>query len=219
VYAEWIEGSRGTQMEFDAQFEYLQGFGKGSDSLLLEMEERARTKEDPIPIIPLATSRLLAFLVATIRAERILEIGTAIGYSTIWLARAAERHGGHVTTIEISERLAEEAQKNIERAGFSEAVTILIGDAERIAPRLTGPFDLIFQDGEKGLYPRLLDDCVGLLRKGGLLVADDALFPVMEVGEEWAEAVRRYNEMIFAHPDLESVILPVGDGLAVSLRR
>jgi predicted O-methyltransferase YrrM len=167
----------------------------------------------------LATVRLLSFLVATIRAKRILEIGTAIGYSTIWLARAAQRHGGHVTTIEISERLAEEAQKNIERAGLMEAVTILIGDAERIVPRLTDPFDLIFQDGEKGLYPRLLSDCLRLLRKGGLLVADDALFPVMEVGEAWAEAVHRYNEMVFAHPDLESVILPVDDGVTVSLKR
>lgn len=207
-------------MEFDAQVEeYLQGFGRASDGLLLEMEERARAKEDPFPIIPLATARLLSFLVAAIRAERILEIGTAIGYSTIWLARAAQRHGGHVTTMEISERLAEEAQENIERAGLMEAVTILIGDAERIVPRLTDPFDLIFQDGDKRLYPRLLSDCLRLLRKGGLLVADDALFPVMEVGEAWAEAVHRYNEMIFARHDLESVILPVGDGVAVSLKR
>jgi len=207
-------------MEFDAQVEeYLEGFGRASDSLLLEMEERARAKEDPIPIIPLATARLLTFLVATIRAERILEIGTAIGYSTIWLARAAQRHGGQVITVEISERLAEEAQENIERAGLIEAVTILIGDAERIVPRLTGPFDLIFQDGEKRLYPRLLSDCLRLLRKGGLLVADDALFPVMEVGEAWAEAVHRYNQMIFARHDLKSVILPVGDGVTVSLKR
>lgn len=204
-------------MGVDAQVEeYLKGFGRASDSLLLEMEERARGE---IPIIPLATARLLAFLVATIRAKRILEIGTAIGYSTIWLARAAQPYGGHVTTIEISERLAEEAQGNIERAGLTEAVTILIGDAERIVPRLTAPFDLIFQDGDKALYPRLLDDCLRLLRKGGLLVADDALFPVMEVGEAWAEAVHRYNEMIFARHDLDSVILPVGDGVAVSLKR
>lgn len=207
-------------MGVDAQVEeYLQGFGRASDSLLLEMEERARANEDPIPIIPLATARLLAFLVATIRAERILEIGTAIGDSTIWLARAAQRHGGHVTTIEISERLAEEAQENIERAGLMEAVAILIGDAERVVPRLTGSFDLIFQDAEKSLYPRLLDDCLRLLRKGGLLVADNALFPVIKVGEARAEAVHRYNEMIFARQDLESVILPVGDGVAVSLKR
>lgn len=207
-------------MGFYAQVEeYLQGLGKASDSLLLEMEERARAKEDPLPIIHLATARLLTFLVAAIRAERILEIGTAIGYSTIWLARAAQQHGGQVTTIEISERLAEEAQENIERAGLMEAVTILIGDAEKIVPLLTGPFDLIFQDGDKALYSRLLPDCLRLLRKGGLLVADDALFPAMGVGEEWAEAVHRYNGMIFAHPDLESVILPVGDGVAVSLKR
>lgn len=207
-------------MGVDAQVEeYLQGFARASDRLLLEMEERARAKEDPLSIIPLATARLLSFLVTTIRAERILEIGTAIGYSTIWLARAAQGHGGHVTTIEISERLAEEAQKNMERAGLTEAVTILIGDAEKIVARLTGPFDLIFEDGDKRLYPRLLDDCLRLLQKGGLLVADDALFPVMEVREAWAEAVNRYNEMIFAHPDLESVILPVGDGVAVSLKR
>jgi caffeoyl-CoA O-methyltransferase len=207
-------------MEFDAQVEeYLRGFGRASDGLLLEMEEQARAREDPIPIIPLATARLLTFLVETIRAERILEIGTAIGYSTIWLARATQRHGGHVTTIEISERLAEEAQENIERAGLIDFVTILIGDAEKIVPRLTGPFDLIFQDGEKGLYPRLLPDCLRLLGNGGLLVADDALFPVMEVGEACAEAIHRYNEMIFARQDLESVILPVGDGVAVSLKR
>lgn len=204
---------------YDQVEEYLQVFGRASDSLLLEMEERAQAKEDPIPIIPLATARLVAFLVATIRAKRILEIGSAIGYSTIWLARAAQRYGGHVTTIEVSERLAEEAQANIERAGLIEAVTILIGDAERMVPRLTEPFDLIFQDGEKGLYPRLLPDCLRLLRKGGLLVADDALFPAMEVGEAWAEAVHRYNEMIFARRDLESVILPMGDGVAVSLKR
>jgi len=207
-------------MEFDAQVEeYLQWFGRASDGLLLEMEERAQARQDPIPIIPLATARLLSLLVAAIRAERILEIGTAIGYSTIWLARAAQRHGGHVTTIEINERLAEEAQENIERAGLIEAVTILIGDAERIVPRLTDPFDLILQDGDKRLYPRLVPDCLPLLRKGGLLVAEDALFPVMEVGEAWAEAVHRYDEMIFARHDLESVILPVGDGVAVSLKR
>ncbi|MFQ5886988.1 MAG: O-methyltransferase [Anaerolineae bacterium] len=206
--------------EFQAQVaEYLEGFGKASDSLLLEMEERARAKEDPIPIIPLATARLLTFLVATIRAERILEIGTAIGYSTIWLARAAQPHGGQITTIEISERLAGEAQKNIERAGLLGAVTILIGDAERIVPRLTGSFDLIFQDAEKSLYPRLLGDCLRLLRKGGLLVADNALFPVIKIGEARAEAIHRYNEMIFARHDLESLLLPVGDGVAISLKR
>ena len=167
-------------------------------------------------------SRMLYLLTRLTNARRILEIGTSIGYSTVSIANAIKGYGGKILTIECDQHVAQQALKNFERAGVARNIEVKIGDAHEIVPRIREQFDLIFQDvGDKGLYPLLFDDCVRLLRPGGLLLAEDTLFPVMELDSTWTRSVapiQKFNEMVADTSLLESTILPIGDGLTIAVK-
>jgi len=167
-------------------------------------------------------SRMLYLLTRLTNARRILEIGTSIGYSTVSIANAIKGYDGKILTIECDQHVAQQAMKNFERAGVARNIEVKIGDAHEIVPRIREQFDLIFQDvGDKGLYPLLFDDCVRLLRPGGLLLAEDTLFPVMELDSTWARSVapiQKFNEMVADTSLLESTILPIGDGLTIAVK-
>ncbi len=170
-------------------------------------------------------SRALQTLFRIIRPQKVLEIGTSIGYSTVSMASIVKGYNGKITTIEYDKKVAEQAVKNFERFGVSENIELKIGDAQEILPKIESEkFDVIFQDvGDKKLYPQLFYDCIRILKPGGLLLAEDTLFPVMDRfkqhHEEIVTAINRFNEMVSGNRSLESTILSIGDGLTIAIKQ
>ena len=179
-----------------------------------------------LPLVDAEVGALLRVLATSIGATRILEIGTAIGYSGIWLARALPA-GGMLVTMEFDEERAREARENFARAGVADRVSVVVGDAQLKLAKVSGPFDLIFQDGDKTLYSPLLDRLVALLRPGGLLVTDNILY-AGDVVPGFSSAPRHdpagiraiieYNERVAAHPGLLTAIVPLRDGVSISVK-
>src|SRR5438034_10427219 len=133
----------------DAVERYLGQLNQLADPLLEEIAREGETHG--LPLIDAEVGALLRVLATAVSARRILEIGTAIGYSGIWLAGALPRDG-MLITMEMSEERAKEARENFARAGLSDRVSIMVGDAKLKLAKVSGPFDLIFQDGDKQLY-------------------------------------------------------------------
>ena len=144
------------------------------DAILQRLEDEARNED--IPIIGPAIGSLLFVLARFAGARRVLEFGTATGYSTIWLARGCGSDDARVVTLEKKREMAQRARKNCDLAGVGARVDIRTGDAPEIAAGLDGPFDMVFLDIEKKDYLRVLEDCRRLLRPGGLLAADNTAF-------------------------------------------
>jgi caffeoyl-CoA O-methyltransferase len=174
------------------------------------------------PVVDDDVARLLKVLIRLTRPKTILEIGTSIGFSTTSMAGVVKNYGGRITTIEYDQQVAAQARLNFQRHGVADSITIRIGDAEALLKELDGVFDLIFLDVDKRLYPRLLPDCVRLLPEGGILVADDALFPVMDLGLEWHSLIPpidEFNRLVVKNPLLESTLLNVGDGIMFAVKK
>jgi len=157
------------------------------------------------------TGQFLPILVGAMRAARMLEIGTSNGYSAIWLAWAASRTSGHVTTVERSADKVATARTNLRRAGVADRVTVREGVALDVLSGLPGPYDLIFLDADRPNYLAYLGRIVPLLRPGGVLVTDNVV--------SHANELREFLHAIQSDPALETVILPLGNGQAVSYKR
>jgi predicted O-methyltransferase YrrM len=209
----------------DAIEEYLAGLNRSVDSVLKDVAKAGQ--EANLPLIDAEVGALLRTLTMAVGATRILEIGTAIGYSGIWLAGAL-RPGGSLFTMELSSDRAREARENFVRAGLADRVHVIVGDAKLMLAKVAGPFDVIFQDGDKHLYSLLLDRLVALLRPGGLLITDNVLWdgevvpgfvskPQRDASD--TRAIAEYNERLAAHPQLLSAIVPLRDGVAISVKK
>lgn len=209
----------------DAVERYLANLNRRGDPLLEEIARLGAARS--LPLVDAEVGALLRVLATAAAAERMLEIGTAIGYSTIWLAGALPPHGT-LFTMEMSAERAAEARTHVARAGLADRVMVMIGDARLLVSKVAGPFDLIFQDGDKQLYAPMLDRLVELLRPGGLLVTDNVLWDG-EVVPGFTDAPKRnaddtraiaaYNERINAHPLLMTATVPLRDGVAISVKR
>ena len=202
--------------------EYLSGLEPDPDPLLAEM--RAHGARDHIPIVEDVTGGLLEVLAASTGAARAVEVGTAIGVSTLHLARG----GAHVTSFEVDPERHEQATRYLMRDGRAEQVDLRLEDAtEGLAKLEPGSFDLGFIDGPKAGYTTWLDQVVGLLRPGGLLIADNVLMgggaatgqATNQWGQESVDLIRAFNQRIKDHPDLRATFLAVGDGVAMAVRR
>jgi predicted O-methyltransferase YrrM len=188
------------------------------DELLLELllELEAEAGRESIPIVGPVVGELLFILAGAMKAQSILEIGTATGYSAIYLARGCASAKGRVITLEFDSSKAARARKNFEKAGLGQRVEVRVGDALETLSRLDDEFDLVFIDIEKKDYAKVLPDCRRLLRQGGLLVADNVAFKDAD----------EFNRTISDHPDWRSVSLfsylplhsPENDGLCLALR-
>jgi len=212
----------------DAIEQYLAGLNRGGDAVLDEIARGNQTRG--LPLVDAEVGALLRVLATAAAATRILEIGTAIGYSGIWLAGALPP-GGMLLTMEMSEERAGEARANFARAGLADRTSVIVGDAQLKIAKVSGPFDLIFQDGSKQLYEPLLDRLVGLLRPGGLLVTDNVLWngevvpgfagfagtPTQPADDTRAIAV--YNERLASHPELITAVVPLRDGVSISVKK
>lgn len=174
-----------------------------------------------IPVVDDDVARFLKLIIQITKPRRILEIGTSIGYSTASMAHMVKEYGGRITTIEYDEKVAAQAKKNFKNAKIQEVIDLKIGDAREIIPALKEKYDLIFQDVDKRLYPLLFNDCLRLLYKGGLLLAEDTLFPVLDLEEKWhdlIEPIKEFNEMVVSCPQLDSTLLPIGDGVIIAVK-
>ncbi len=202
---------------------YLQSLLRPRDPLLAELEETAAQRR--IPISKPEVGALLGVLAATARVG-ILEIGAAIGYGAIRLARGNPEVP--VVTVERDPQLAEQATRNLARAGLDDRVEVRCGEAGEVLSELpAGGFDLVYLDCDKSQYRRLLDLSLGLVPVGGLVVADNVLWsgqvaglddPDRQVDAE-AEALRTFNDYLVIHPQLGVSVLPLGDGLALAVKR
>lgn len=155
------------------------------------------------------------------KPQRILEIGTSYGFGTCVLGQAAATYGGKVISFEINERLAEIARTNADELGLGNTVEIHAADAKYAIREMSDSFGLILQDGHKQDYVPMLDRLIELLEPGGLLISDDVMFPVMSLPEQalsWQKSVAEYNELLKSCNKLRSVWLPIGDGVAISVK-
>lgn len=185
---------------------------------------KASELKDFAPVVDDDVARMLQVLITLVKPQKILEIGTSVGFSTVSMAKAVKNYGGKITTIEFDAKVAEQAVKSFERQKVADQIEVRIGDAREIIPILTEEYDFIFQDvGDKELYAALLDDCVRLLKPGGLLVAEDTLFPVtlfpVFKWAKWREALAKFNNKVADCPLLESTLLPIGDGFTVAVKK
>jgi predicted O-methyltransferase YrrM len=203
---------------------YLSSLNHQPDALLKELA--ALGEKDDLPLVDAEVGALLRVLATTTGATRILEIGTCIGYSGIWLAGALPP-GGMLLTMELDPERAKIARDNFARANLADRANVMLGDAERLLAKVSGPFDLIFQDGAKKLYGPMLDKLVSLLRPGGLLVTDNVLWDGEVVPgyiasparkPEDTKAIAEYNVRLNAHPALLTSTVPLRDGVAISVK-
>ena len=191
---------------------------------LAELEREAEAED--IPIILPEAARLLSVLCELKRPKHILEIGCAIGYSALLMSEKLA-DGGSILTLELDEKMAQRARANIEKAGKTDSITVRCCDAVETVPTLTGEYDLIFLDGPKAHYIHMLNDCIRLLSKGGLLIADNVLYKGMTADPEHVvrrkiTIVKRLRHFIAAQmqrQELETVLLPLGDGMTVAVKK
>jgi predicted O-methyltransferase YrrM len=204
---------------YDHIDDYLYRLAQPRDRLMEKIEESAESRG--VPIIGPLVGRFLYNLARSGQSKKVLEIGAAIGYSGIWLGRAVEPIKGTVTTIEIDPARADEAEKNIKEAKLERVIRVVRGDALKILPTLKDQYDFIFLDSDKEMYPTAFKECTKLLRKGGLFVADNALWNgEVATGGTSAEAkaVIQFNKEVHGFPGMSTVILPLRDGVLVSLK-
>ena len=190
------------------------------DRVLREMERHAA--EHHVPIVGPACGRLLYQLAQLVRARRVFELGSAIGYSTLWLARAVGP-GGIVYYTDSDPANARRAEAYFRRAGVRDRLRILVGDALEMLQATRGKFDLIFNDVDKSRYPEVFRLAASRLRVGGLFVADNVLRHGRVAhspapGDAATRAIQEFNRLIYKSPRLFTVILPLRDGFAVSLK-
>jgi predicted O-methyltransferase YrrM len=203
--------------------EYIRSNIAPSDDLLVCIEQYAG--ENRIPIIQPEVAKLLEVLIKGFKSLRILEVGTAIGYSAIVMARAAGK-GCRVVTIEIDPDLVKRARDNIDKSGFDGNIEVIWGDAVTVINNLAEKYDLVFVDGAKGHYGEMLDSILDLMVPGGVLVCDNVLFRGMVASDSLVKRrkitivkrMRCFLESITRHPLLDTSIVPIGDGVSISVK-
>lgn len=201
---------------------YLEDLLPHRDELLLEMERVALA--ETIPVVTPAVGHFLELMVKTSGAQDILEIGTAIGYSTIYLARGARKTGGKVLTIDMNKGRLERAVQYLEKAQLGDVVEFHSENVLKYLPRVDKSFDFIFVDAAKGEYPEYLDLLSPLVSPGGLLVVDNVLFRGWVVPgsvfdskyEKMVTAMRDFLQKLNNMPGFTVSVIPFGDGLAIA---
>lgn len=201
---------------------YLSQIHREPPALLVELEELGH--KDGIPILDRASGRLLSTLVHCMQANRILEIGTAYGYSTLWMALAMPP-AGRLFTIDPDRKRTAIARGFFERAGIADKIDITNQPAAEVLESFTHRnLDIVFLDANKEQYPEYLDLCVPLLKRSGLMIVDNLLWggkaaaAPQDSDPESTRAIRRFNDLFLRHPQLDATILPVGDGVGIGAR-
>lgn len=205
-----------------SQLEYLSSFRKQVDTLIEEMETYA--KEHNVPILSWQSADFLEQLVLLKEPKRVLELGTAIAYSTIRIARMLQGKSV-VHSIEKSVDNIAIAKDFIAKSGLDNKIKLLEGNAMNVMPQLKKKYDIVFLDADKEDYKRLFDYSLVLLRKGGVLVVDNLLWhgyaASVRVPQDYKEStrhIREFNLLFMNQPNLKSSIIPIGDGLGIGVK-
>lgn len=207
---------RAAYMQSDVD-EYIYNLLPKNDPVVAEMEEYAEANR--VPIIGPAVARLLTLLVQVSGAKRIFEMGSAIGYSTIWLARAAGPTAEVFYTDGDPEN-ARRAQEYFKRAGVAKRIRVQVGDALALVKKTPGKFDFIFNDVDKHQYPDALRAALPKLQRGGLFVADNTLWSGKAArpaapDDKYTPGVQEFNRLVYASKELFPVLIPLRDGVTV----
>lgn len=187
---------------------------------------RKQAQNNQLPILRRPVACLLDILVRSSKPQNILEIGTSIGYSTMVMLNALGETG-KIYTMEMDDKIADMAINNFRQAGALERVKLFWGDAKEILYYMEGSFDFIFMDGPKAQYLNYLPYCLDLLKPGGLLVCDDVLFYGMVADKQIinrrkitiVKRMKKFLKIISYHPDLNTAIVPLGDGVSISYKK
>jgi predicted O-methyltransferase YrrM len=199
--------------------EYINSLIVPDNGIFPELEIQDNTLADTSSFIETDTGKFLGLLVRLMKAKNVLEIGTCIGYSGIWICEALKETGGKLTTIEHNKKLIPEAIDNFKRTSLYDRVKLVHDDAESCIKDLADDsFDIVFQDAKKILYPIMLEDCIRVTRKNGLIIADDTLFKARGVTEKFSRHIHKYNELVFSDKRLYTTIVPAGEGLTLSIK-
>jgi len=197
--------------------QYMHDLLPPRDEVLAEIE--AYAAEHKVPIVGPAVARFLACLVMMTKAKRIFELGSAIGYSTIWLARAAGPDA-EVHYSDGSPANAQRARSYFDRAGVASRIQVHVGDALTALASVSGSFDLIFNDVDKDGYPAVLQTVPDRIKTGGLFITDNTLWhgSVLDPQDATDHAVRLFNERLFHSPHFYATQLPIRDGVSIGIR-
>lgn len=204
---------------------YIREMTVQRNEFLLKLEEYAR--KNNVPIAEPETARLISVLIKMIKPKRILEVGCAIGYSSIIMSEGLA-DGGEIITLEYDKNMVELARENVKTAGLEDRIHVIEADAKDYLSYIEGDesFDVVFLDGPKAHYLFMLDDAVRLLKKGGMLISDNVLFKGMTADDEHfvrrkvtiIKRLREYIKVLMEHPQLETSILSQGDGVTLSVK-
>jgi caffeoyl-CoA O-methyltransferase len=197
--------------------EYLYRLLPERDAVVTEIEEYAA--QHRIPIIGPAVARMLALFVQVSRAKRIFEMGSAIGYSTIWLAKAAGPKAKVIYTDGDPEK-ARRAKEYFRRAGVAKRIEVRVGNALELVKKASGTFDMIFNDVDKHQYPDALRAALPKIRRGGLLITDNTLWSGKAArpaapDDVHTQGVQEFNRLVYASKELYPVLIPLRDGVTV----
>lgn len=204
---------------------YINSLENGNPAYLDELE--AYAKQTQVPIIRKEMQSFMRTLLIMNKPKRILEVGTAIGFSALFMSEFMPE-GGHITTIEKYEKRIPLAKENFRKNGKEASITLLEGDATEILKELQEPFDFIFMDAAKGQYIHFLPDVLRLLNPGGILLSDNVLqdgdiieskFAVTRRDRTIHKRMREYLYTLKNHEQLETAILTLGDGVALSVKK
>ena len=204
---------------------YINSLDRGNTDFLNQLEMEAL--RDHVPIIRRETQSLLKVLLELTAPSRILEVGTAVGFSALLMSTYGPGEC-RITTIENYEKRISAARENFKKAGKEKQITLLEGDAQKVLKTLEEPFDFIFMDAAKGQYIHFLPDILRLLVKGRILISDNVLqdgdiiqshFAVERRNRTIYKRMREYLGTLKNSSELETAILPLGDGVALSVRK
>ena len=209
---------------YPVQEKYIQSFRNKPDLLLKEMEKYAKVNN--VPILSWQSAEFIEQLVLMNSPKRVLEIGTAIAYTSIRIARNL-RNNAVIHTIELSEDNINTAKRFIEKSGVKEKIKLIEGDALKIMPGLKTNYDFIFLDADKTDYKRLFNYAMILLKKGGLIVIDNLLWQgyaavTTKIPSKYkvsARSIKEFNKLFIQHPKLKTTILPIGDGIGLGIKK
>jgi predicted O-methyltransferase YrrM len=198
---------------------YMEELLPERDPVLKEMERQAKLRD--IPIVGPAVARLLYQYAQLIGAKKVFELGSAIGYSTLWWARAVGQ-GGEVFYTDGDKKKADEARKYFENAGVADRIHIQVGDALELLSEQKQEFDIIFNDVDKEDYPRVLHLVGSRLRRGGLFITDNVLWSgrvtQKDAKEASTRAIQEFNKRLYAMQEFFTTVAPLRDGVAVAVK-
>lgn len=204
--------------------DYIRKTIKKNEGILAELEDFA--EKNHVPIVQPEVAALLKVITLILKPKRVLEIGTAIGYSSILISTVLPA-GGKIDTIDRYELMIDRAKNNIKKANLENTINIIYGDAAEVLKMLDKKYDMIFLDAAKGQYPEFLPHCIRLLNNEGVLVSDNILYKGMIANDELVvrrkktivTRLRNYLDEICSSDRLETSIIPIGDGVALTYKK